>query len=106
LETRTTSGTYRVTDADGESDTATISVTITGATTRRPSTPIPDVTLADGQSLDGKPIDVSDFFTDVDGDTLTFSATGLPAGLSMGSDGAISGTIASGASAGGPLYAS
>jgi hypothetical protein len=32
---------------------------------------------------------------DVDGDTLTFSATGLPSGLTISSSGLISGTVAS-----------
>ncbi|WP_283193222.1 Ig-like domain-containing protein [Rhizobium sp. AN80A] len=103
-ETRTTSVTYRVTDADGESDTATITVTVTGVNDNPVATPIPAVTLADGQSLDGKPIDVSDFFSDVDGDTLTFTASGLPTGLSMDANGVITGKIAADASSGGPIY--
>ena len=40
-------------------------------------------------------LDVSGAFTDPDGDTLTYSATGLPAGLSINATtGVISGTLA------------
>ncbi|WP_285541387.1 putative Ig domain-containing protein, partial [Brucella sp. NBRC 12950] len=39
-------------------------------------------------------LDVSDFFKDIDGDTLTYSATGLPKGLTIDPNtGIISGTI-------------
>ena len=44
-------------------------------------------------------LDASSFFNDVDGDTLTFSASGLPAGLSIDSTtGVISGQIDNSAS--------
>lgn len=84
--------------------TATITVTVTGVNDNPVATPIPAVTLADGQSLDGKPIDVSDFFGDVDGDVVTFTASGLPTGLSMDANGVITGKIAADASSGGPIY--
>ncbi|NIR35775.1 MAG: hypothetical protein GWN79_21075, partial [Actinobacteria bacterium] len=48
-------------------------------------------------------LDVSGAFTDVDGDTLTYSATGLPPGLTIDPvSGVISGTIAANASLSGP----
>lgn len=100
--TRTTSVTYRVTDADGESDTATITVTVTGANDAPVATPIPGMTFADGQSLTDNPVGVGPFFSDIDGDTLTFGATGLPQGLSMNAQGVITGIINIGASQGGP----
>ncbi|MBN1236946.1 MAG: VCBS repeat-containing protein, partial [Gammaproteobacteria bacterium] len=46
--------------------------------------------------------DVSQFFSDPDGDTLTFSASGLPGGLSITAAGQISGTPAAGTAAQSP----
>nr|WP_067293078.1 retention module-containing protein [Marinobacterium profundum] len=43
-------------------------------------------------------LDVSSSFTDLDSDSLSFSATGLPAGLSISAAGVITGTIAANAS--------
>jgi hypothetical protein len=49
-------------------------------------------------------LDVSGAFTDVDGDTLTYTAAGLPTGLAIDSaSGVISGTIAANASQSGPF---
>ena len=45
---------------------------------------------------------VASAFSDPDNDTLTFTATGLPSGLTMSSGGLISGTIASSANSGSP----
>ena len=47
-------------------------------------------------------IPISSNFSDLDGDTLSFTATGLPAGLSINAAGVISGTIDPAASQGGP----
>ncbi len=65
--------------------------------------PAPTVAAAilDQSSADSDIIslDVSGAFSDVDGDTLTYSAIGLPAGLSIGTfTGVIGGTIAANAS--------
>jgi Putative Ig domain len=54
--------------------------------------------MADRTSVEGEPTDVRPQATDADGDTLTWFATGLPAGLTMNpATGAIGGTIAAGA---------
>ena len=91
---------YQLTDADGATATATVNITVTPVN----DDPIVSAPIADQTSNDSDPIslDVSANFTDVDGDTLTFSGTGLPPGLSINATGTISGTIDSSASAGGP----
>ncbi|MGE8565149.1 MAG: Ig-like domain-containing protein, partial [Achromobacter sp.] len=103
-QTATSSITYTVSDGEGGTSTATLTVTITGTN----DTPIltPGVTLDDQASNDGQaitPVDVSDQFSDVDtGDTLTYSATGLPPGLSIDpTTGLITGTLDNSASQGG-----
>ncbi|WP_438858754.1 retention module-containing protein, partial [Achromobacter spanius] len=103
-QTATSSITYTVSDGEGGTSTATLTVTITGTN----DTPIltPGVTLDDQASNDGQaitPVDVSGQFSDVDtGDVLTYSATGLPPGLSIDpTTGIISGTLDNSASQGG-----
>ncbi|MDH0740006.1 retention module-containing protein, partial [Achromobacter spanius] len=103
-QTATSSITYTVSDGEGGTSTATLTVTITGTN----DTPIltPDVTLDDQTGNDGQaitPVDVSGQFADVDdGDVLTYSATGLPPGLSIDpTTGIISGTLDNSASQGG-----
>lgn len=63
--------------------------------------PVPDRTITQGVSVN---IDMADYFfaSDVQ-DSLTFSASGLPPGLSISTDGVISGTIASGEAANSPF---
>ena len=65
--------TYVVTDAGGLADTATVEVTVTpvndGPT---PVGAIPDQLLDEGD--DGVTVDLTPFFTDIDGDPLAFSA--------------------------------
>ncbi|WP_353400610.1 putative Ig domain-containing protein, partial [Hydrogenophaga sp. 5NK40-0174] len=102
-ETATTSMTYQVTDGQGGFDTATITVTVNGVNDA------PDLVggaqPANQAGVDGQgitPIDVSGAFSDVEGDTLTYSASGLPAGLSINpATGEISGTLDTSASQGG-----
>ncbi len=92
---------YEVIDADGSSTTATITI-IVGDVNDPPAvtTPIPDQSSLDSELVS---VDVSGNFGDVENDTLTFSATGLPPGLGIDPDtGVIFGTIDSSASAGGP----
>ncbi|MCD0496875.1 retention module-containing protein, partial [Achromobacter sp. MY14] len=103
-EKTTSTITYTVSDGEGGTSTATLTVEITGTN----DTPIltPGVTLGDQASDDGQaitPVDVSKQFSDVDtGDTLTYSATGLPPGLSIDpTTGIISGTLDNSASQGG-----
>ncbi|TDF41630.1 GlyGly-CTERM sorting domain-containing protein [Alteromonadaceae bacterium M269] len=67
---------------------ATIAVEVTPVNDAPIGQPILDVTAAnDGTFV----LNVSGNFSDVDGDTLTFSATGLPEGLGISSDGTIAG---------------
>ncbi|VCU69261.1 Putative mono-oxygenase ydhR [Pigmentiphaga humi] len=65
-----------------------------------PQGPLGSQTHDDGQTI--APIDVRPYFTDLDGDRLTYTALGLPPGLSMDpSTGIISGTIDASGSTGG-----
>ena len=94
---------YTVTDNQGASDATPATATITV----NPVNDAPQVVVAvpDGASQDsaGFTLDVSGNFTDVEGDTLTFSATGLPSGLSIDpTTGVVSGTLHHSASQGGP----
>jgi VCBS repeat-containing protein len=101
-ESRTTFVTYLLDDTDGGFSTGVITVTVDGTNDAPVSTAIPNITGADNQSVAANPIDVAAFFDDVEGDALTFSATGLPPGLTMNAAGRITGTIASNASVTGP----
>ncbi|MDR6603056.1 VCBS repeat-containing protein [Achromobacter deleyi] len=103
-QTATTSVIYTVTDAQGATDTATLTITVTGTN----DTPIltPGVTLGDLTNDDSDtitPVDIAKQFQDADkGDTLTYSATGLPPGLTLDPvTGLITGKIDSSASQGG-----
>jgi hypothetical protein len=58
--------------------------------------------LPNRSGAEGDVVDVSIVASDGDGDPLSFTGTGLPPGLSVGEDGRITGTIASGAAAGSP----
>lgn len=86
--------TYTVTDpASGESRTQTVTITVTPVN----DAPEANGAIADQASKDAEsitPFDVSTFFSDIDGDTLTYSASGLPKGLTIDPvTGVISGTI-------------
>ncbi len=100
-QSQTTSITYTMTDSQGGSSTATVTVTVTGLNSAPTSTPIANQTGVDAGSVT---LNVSGNFSDTDnGDTLTFSASGLPSGLSINpTTGVITGTIASNASVTGP----
>ncbi|MEK8049629.1 Ig-like domain-containing protein [Ideonella sp. DXS22W] len=83
--------TYTVT-SNGTTETATITVTVGAAPNQAPT----GATLADLQRDDGASValDLSASFSDADGDALSFSASGLPAGLSIDTaTGVISGTL-------------
>lgn len=72
-----------------------------------PSNDAPIVTNpGDQTSTEGQSISLQINATDPNSDALTYSASGLPAGLSISSGGLISGTIASGAAQASPYSAS
>jgi VCBS repeat-containing protein len=97
-ETRETSITYTIDDGNGGTDEATLTITVTGAN----DAPSPEGTIGDQTNLDADEIDsvdVSGAFSDADGDTLSYTATELPQGLTIDpSTGVISGTIDNSAS--------
>jgi large repetitive protein len=87
---------YTVSDGEGGIATATLTVTVGAVNDAPTALPIPDQASVDGAFYSAG---VAPFFNDLDGDTLTFSATGLPAGLIIdAATGVVSGTIAAGAS--------
>ena len=100
-ESATTSFTYTISDGEGGSDTATVTVTVNGANDA-PNT-VGSIDDQSNDDADSVTFDVSGHFADVDGETLTFSASGLPTGLSIDpGTGVISGTIDPSASVSGP----
>jgi VCBS repeat-containing protein len=89
--------TYTVADGQGGTDTATLRIAITGVNDTPIAAALPDRGNFEGDKVS---ISISDRFSDPDGDPLTFSATGLPPGLSMDPvTGLITGTVAQGAAA-------
>jgi VCBS repeat-containing protein len=93
--------TYTVSDGRGGTDTATLTILVTPVNDPPVGTHIPNQTSVDATSV--TPVDVSSHFSDVDGDVLTYSASGLPAGLSINPvTGVISGTLPNDASHHGP----
>jgi len=85
--------TYTLSDGEGGTDTADLVITVTPVN----DTPVAEGTIADQANADADGVtglDASSFFSDVDGDTLHYSASGLPQGLTIDPDtGIISGTI-------------
>ena len=98
-ETLTDSFNYTNSDGEGGSASSNLTLTINGANDL-PVAP----NIGDQQSLDADSgISVDASFTDPDGDSLTYSASGLPDGLTIDSaTGQITGTIDNSASQGGP----
>jgi VCBS repeat-containing protein len=92
--------TYRLVDADGGTSTATVILTVTAVN----DAPTTTGTIGTQTSTDSSnvSINVAGQFTDIDGDTLAYSALGLPSGLSIDSTGLISGLLSNAASHGGP----
>ena len=99
---------YGIADNNTGVDTAVINITVTPVNDAPTADPLPHLISLDGAVLDPavNPIDLAPFFHDIDtatnGDTLTFSAIGLPKGLTMSAAGQISGTIDHNASQAGP----
>ena len=100
--------TYTIDDGEGGTDVATVTLDVT------PVNDAPSVTSpVDGEpalpaqsDLDGDKVDIniSGPFSDIDGDELTFSAAGLPDGLSLDPQtGQITGILPPGTSANGPF---
>ncbi|WP_312438819.1 retention module-containing protein, partial [Achromobacter sp.] len=100
-ETATSTISYTITDPSGATSTATVVVTITGTNDGPVSSALTNQSGVDAQT--DVRYDVSDRFSDTDtSDTLTFSATGLPPGLTIDPNtGIITGTIDHSASQGG-----
>jgi CshA-type fibril repeat protein len=83
--------------SNGTYETATVTVNIdTPPNTTPVANPIADETANDGQLIS---LDVSTAFSDPDGDPLIYSASGLPAGITIDvNTGVISGTLGSSSS--------
>ncbi|MEZ5722333.1 MAG: cadherin-like domain-containing protein [Paracoccaceae bacterium] len=91
---------YTVTSPAGDTAHASLSIQITPVNDAPVGTPIGNETGRDAEEVVS--IDVSGAFSDVDGDTLSYDISGLPAGLDYDPDtGVISGTIDNSASQGG-----
>ena len=100
-ETATVSFTYRTEDGEGGSATGNVVMTVTGVN----DAPVTGAAIATQSVSDGDTVslDVSGNFSDPDGDTLSYAASGLPAGLVIDpATGVISGTIDGSASVDGP----
>ncbi|RFC63935.1 Ig-like domain-containing protein, partial [Mesorhizobium denitrificans] len=92
----TTGFTYTVTSG-GVTETATVTITV-AAENDAPTVTSPIADRTDNDS-DAVSLNISGNFTDVDNPTLSYSATGLPPGLSINTvTGVISGTITASAS--------
>ncbi|MBV7265915.1 Ig-like domain-containing protein [Erythrobacter ani] len=92
--------TYEISDGEGGTSTATLTVTVNAQNDDPTATPVPPRADVDGAMVS---VSIASNFDDVEGDTLTFSATGLPTGLLIDAAGSITGTIDAAASQGGPL---
>jgi large repetitive protein len=94
--------TYTISDGQGGTSSAIVTVTVTALNDAPTATPLPARANTDSTSFNGlAALDLSGNFADLDGNSLTFVATGLPTGLTMDAAGVITGTIAPSASQGG-----
>ena len=94
---------YTITDADGATSTATVTLEVGGVNDAPTAIgALPTLSLEDAQT--GIDVEIAAAFFDVDGDTLSYSVSGLPTALAIDpATGIISGSIGSSASQGGPL---
>ncbi|MDB9526378.1 Ig-like domain-containing protein, partial [Oscillatoria sp. CS-180] len=102
-ETLTETFTYEISDGQGGTDTATLTITIDGVN----DAPVVETAIANQNTPDDTtiaPVDISGNFSDPDtNDILTYTAVGLPPGLTLDPNtGIITGTIDNSASQGGP----
>jgi hypothetical protein len=83
-----------VSDNSGEANAQSEVFNLTVTITPQNDPPFLVAPIGDRQFLEDSPVnaDFSGFFDDPDGDTLSFSATGLPAGLSISPAGLVTGT--------------
>ncbi len=99
-ETLTETFNYTISDGHGGTSTSTLTITVTGTNDAPTTTGLVNQAGVDATSFT---YNTGTAFSDVEGDTLTFSASGLPAGVSIDTNtGVISGTFANDASVGGP----
>lgn len=94
---------YTVANGLGNTATNYITVLVTGPRVIGNLDPVA-IAIPDRINIDTDPVagvNISSFFSDPDGDPLTFVADGLPSGLVMSSSGVITGTIDGHASTGG-----
>lgn len=89
---------FKAVDEQGAETTTSVSFTINNPV---PKLVVPPVDL-NQQSIDAQTITALDLSTAfIDDDTLTFTSTGLPAGLTMAANGMVTGTLDNSASQGG-----
>ena len=99
-ETLTETFNYSISDGHGGTSTSTLTITVTGTNDAPTTTGLVNQAGVDATSFT---YNTGAAFSDVEGDTLTFSASGLPAGVTIDTNtGVISGTFANNASVGGP----
>ena len=92
--------TYTISDGQGGRSSASVALTVTPVNDAPVTSGIADRIKADGTTVT---IPLAPAFTDVDGGSLTYTATGLPPGLSLDpTTGILSGAITPGSAAGGP----
>jgi VCBS repeat-containing protein len=91
--------TYQITDADGATANANVSINVISINDAPITSTIADQTASDSIVIN---LDVASFFSDVDNDSLAFSAINLPLGLTINTAGIISGSIDSSASVDSP----
>ena len=85
--------TLSATDSAGNTSSQNFTLSLNDVNEAPVVTAIPSISAPNGSSFS---ISIASHFTDVDaGDSISYSATGLPSGLTISSDGTISGTATS-----------